>query len=313
MATARPGKGGAMSRDRNGPDQMTETVPALPGFAPERVAADPSTEQVLSVNSPTDQLVRALLPVGAYRTDDHRYYWNTEGPVPSVTTVLGILNKPAVVTSKAKEAARAMYRRNLSTVVMPEEDAILWALAEADKPRDAAASLGSSIHILADIVGTSESDPKGFEVSEREKPYVDAFRHFLSRYGAESIVSSEKMVWSLNGYAGTYDLLMMIDSELWLLDIKTSKGVYPEYGLQLAAYSHADYIILPGDPRGYPMPQIQRTGILHLRPDTYTNTGWRLIEYPTTDRDYIAFLGALEVYNWNKEGRFLKSKLSTVK
>ena len=33
------------------------------------------------------------------------------------------------------------------------------------------------------------------------------------------------MVWSLNGYAGTYDLLIMIDSELWLLDIKTGKRI----------------------------------------------------------------------------------------
>ena len=38
-------------------------------------------------------------------------------------------------------------------------------------------------------------------------------------------MSSEKIVWSLNGYAGTYDLLIMIDGELWLIDIKTGKGL----------------------------------------------------------------------------------------
>ena len=42
-------------------------------------------------------LVKALLPTGAFMTDDHRYYFNGEGPRPSVTTVLEILEKHALV------------------------------------------------------------------------------------------------------------------------------------------------------------------------------------------------------------------------
>jgi hypothetical protein len=96
---------------------------------------------------------------------------------------------------------------------------------------------------------------------------------------------------------------------LWLIDIKTSKGYYPEYGLQLAAYRWADSIILPGDPREYPMPEVHRSGVLHLRPDQYKE-GWRLIEYPITyEKDYMTFLGALEIYKWRKEGRFTKTNL----
>lgn len=305
---------------------QTRSVPALPGFAP-RAPVAAETVQVVT------DLVNALIPVGAFRTDDHRYYMNGEGPNPSVTTVLSILDKPAIVTWKAKETARALMHADTTQLAgMSEDEQILWALKEADKARDTAASLGSSVHLLADLIGNApqgqEKPLEGFEISKEQYPYVQAYRHFLDRYDASSIVSSEKMVWSLNGYAGTYDLLMMLptggalltrdmneplDPELWLIDIKTSKGFYPEYGLQLAAYRYADSIILPGDPRLYPMPLIQRTGILHLRPDLYPDTGWRLIEYPTTDRDWIAFLGALEVYNWKQEKRFLKSKLSISK
>jgi hypothetical protein len=55
------------------------------------------------------------------------------------------------------------------------------------------------------------------------------------------------------------------------------------------------------------MPEIHKAGVLHLRPDQYPDTGWRLIEYPITyEKDYMTFLGALEVYRWRKEGRFLK-------
>jgi hypothetical protein len=256
-------------------------------------------------------------------TPDHRYYFNGQGPVPSVTTILGIMDKPAVVTWKAKETARAILTAPDEYIVAADdptyasglEDRINAAVKAADKARDTAASLGSSVHLLADIegmpLGASEKAQKGFQVSDDTIPYLEAYRHFLARYSGSNIVSSEHVVWSANGYAGTYDLIMLIDGELWLIDIKTSKGYYPEYGLQLAGYRWADSIILPGDPNPYPMPTIQRTGVLHLRPDLYLDTGWRLIEYPITwEKDYVAFLAAVELHKWKAEGRFTKSQLS---
>lgn len=267
---------------------------------------------------------------GAFRTFDHRYYFNGKGPLPSVTTVLGVLDKPAVATWKAKEAARAVLEayqgKKIPILDSPSDDSwLLWALKEADKIRDIAATLGSSVHLLADIVGASESDSKGFEVGEVEKPYVDAFRSFLDRYSASSIVSSEHMVWSEDGYAGTYDLIMSLpcldhaadehekwgdcERQLWLIDIKTSKGYYPEMGLQLAAYGWADKIIIPNNPYPYQMPAVNRFGVLHLRPDAYPDTGWRLIEYPVTEDDYQAFIHCLRYYEWKQKGRFTKTQL----
>ena len=173
------------------------------------------------------------------------------------------------------------------------------------------------MHLLANIVGSAESDSKPFPIGDRELPYVDAFRRFLERYSASNIVSSEHAVWSVNGYGGTFDLIMRIPApgvpvmripgaesdELALIDIKTSSGVYAETALQLAGYRWADSIILPGDPHPYPMPAIDRCYVLHLRPDLYTDTGYRLIEYPVTyERDYISFLACLELYRWKKGG-----------
>lgn len=40
-------------------------------------------------------------------------------------------------------------------------------------------------------------------------------------------------------YAGTIDLVVEIDSELWVLDIKTSNSIHKSYDLQLAAYAKA--------------------------------------------------------------------------
>jgi hypothetical protein len=264
-------------------------------------------------------------------TDDHRYYFNGEGPKPSVTTILEMLDKPALSTWKAQQAVRALHK-GFSTPgaemhQMTEDEAVKWALAEVRKTRTNAASVGSGVHHLADMaLRASESDPKAWQVSEDTQPYIDAYRAFSDRYERSSFVSSEKAVWSLNGYAGTYDLLMMIPSEctcdpavtkvckdaehgkqqLWLIDIKTGKGLYPEFALQLAAYRWADYIILPNNPQTYDMPNVERTGILHLRPELYP-MGYSLIDVPTTyTDDYIPFLGILEAYKWKQRRQKLK-------
>ena len=297
---------------------MTHTEAASEEAA--SVPAGGSPERIADVTVTEAQIISQLHPVGLYMASDHRYWMNGIGPFPSVTTVLGILDKPAVTTWKAKETARAMFALHLNQATeiengaWSEEDAIRWALAEADKQRDSAAKLGSSVHLLADLVGASETGSIGFEVSEQEKPYVDAYRGFLSFLEAQggSIVSSEHAVWNQNGYAGTYDLIVYLKGDLWLIDIKTSKGIYPDYGLQLAAYRYGENIVLPNDSFYYPMPEIQHTGILHLRPDAYPKQGWKLFEYVTGERDYIAFLGALEVFKWKQEGRFYLKDLITV-
>lgn len=321
---------GTEKRSSAGADAASDRRSALAGVAPDEVGQKVAT---------APDGVKQILPAGAYMTSDHRYYFNGEGPVPSVTTILEVMSKPALVTWKAQEAARAMYQElKLADAdyfrEVSEEEAVKWALQQTDSRRDKAAGIGTSVHLLADLVSRSEASERivgAFQMSEQEKPYVDAFRGFLAFLEAQGgrIISSEHVVWSLNGYAGTYDLICELPgscrdddghdgeqcdcpAELWLIDIKTSKSYYPEYGLQLAGYRWADSIILPGDPRPYPMPEIHRTGILHLRPEQYLE-GWRLIEYPTTYwNDYLTFLGALEVWKWRKEGRFSKQNLLPV-
>lgn len=283
------------------------TLPVSAGVAPSQSGA----VKIAGLDTPKSS-------IGAFMNAKHQYWCNGIGPVPSVTTVLGIIDKPAVVVWKAKATATAIIE-NWSTVSrliteQGQDAAVKWGMKQADESRDKAANLGSSVHLLADIEGigpgASVSDSEGFQVSEGTQPYLEAYRGFLDRYTRSAIVSSEHMVWSLAGYAGTYDLLMTIDDELWLLDIKTSgKGPYPEWGLQLAAYRWADFIVLSNNPTYYPMPLIKRAGVLHLRPDLYPDTGWRLIEYPISSRDYVAFTAALELYTWKSEGRFTKSKL----
>lgn len=76
-------------------------------------------------------------------------------------------------------------------------------------------------------------------------------------------------------YGGRFDLLAhLADGLLWLLDWKTSlRGVFMDYALQLAGYRYSDFYVLDGDvdedgaAREYPMPTVDRTGVVWLRAD----------------------------------------------
>ena len=247
---------------------------------------------------------------GLHMSSDHRYWFNGKGPFPSVTTILGVIDKPALVGWAKREVSQSAIRHlsELPAMVAESgaEQAARWLASTPDFQRDTAAKLGSSVHLLADMASRAAGTaPEGFEIPDGTIPYLDAFRGFLTRYSGSQVVSSEKAILSLSdGYAGTYDLLMRIEGQLWLIDIKTGKGLYPEMGLQLAGYAHGEFIALPGDPQLYPMPKVERFAVLHLRPDKYPDSGWRLAEYGVTDRDYLAFLAALELWQWKQEGRF---------
>ena len=261
--------------------------------------------------------------IGLYMTEDHRYWINGQGPFPSVTTILDVLHKQPLVEWMKNQIALSAMLHLPELIGKPVEEGVAYLRSFPDATRDTAAKLGSSVHLLANLVGQSgmppggaESDSEPFEVPEGTYPYLEAFRGFLAFLEAQGgkIISSEHACWNkLEGYAGTYDLIVALWDETWLLDIKTGKGYYADFGLQLSAYAHTEYIVLPNDPTLYPMPEIQHTAILHLRPDQYTDDvpreAWRLIEYPTTDRDYFAFLAALELWKWKSEGRFTRSTL----
>lgn len=285
-------------------------VPSLTGGPPQQEGYSEGNPFALAQSIP-----------GVYMTEDHRYWVNSKGPYPSVTTILDVMHKQALVEWWKNQIALSAMLHLPELIGLTAEEGIAKLRSYPTTARDNAGTLGSSIHLLAHMEGlglqASPGDPKGFEVPNEAYPYLEAFRGFLGFLEAQGgkIVSSEHAVYSeTEGYCGTYDLIVSLWDELWLLDLKSGRGYYPDHGLQLSAYANAEYIVLPHDPTLYPMPQVQHTAVLHVRPDQYQSDPpsgrWRLVEYPTTDRDYLAFLAALELYRWKQEGRFTKSSLN---
>jgi hypothetical protein len=97
------------------------------------------------------------------------------------------------------------------------------------------------------------------------------------------------------GYGGTFDLIVEWKGHRWLIDLKTSKGIYPITAGQLAAYAKFDFLGRPGSPVKDPMPKCSRFGVLHLTPDEA-----RFVEYRPTAATWDMFKGAAAIRKWIK-------------
>ena len=101
--------------------------------------------------------------------------------------------------------------------------------------KDQAADLGTRVHALI------EQEMRGQRPSEIPSDcessllafyeWRDAFK--LEATGSEVALISEKY-----RYGGTLDYPGIVNSRRVILDLKTSKGVYPDHRIQLAGYGH---------------------------------------------------------------------------
>ncbi len=100
--------------------------------------------------------------------------------------------------------------------------------------RDKAGDIGTLVHaaVEAHIEGTPL--PVLDDVSERA---YRAFLRWQAQNNIEIIEQEIQLVSEEHEYGGTLDAVGVVDGEHILLDWKTSKGVYKNYLLQLAAYA----------------------------------------------------------------------------
>lgn len=152
------------------------------------------------------------------KTAVHTVYKVNDVRVPSVTTIIGVLNKPAL----------------LKWAWQCGVDGIDYL-----KARDAAADAGTLAHsmILAHLKGEQP------DTAEYSKETIDlAENSFLSylqwekEHQVKPVLVETPLVDEEYKYGGTPDMVGEVDSELCLVDFKTGKGLYPEYEIQLSAY-----------------------------------------------------------------------------
>lgn len=139
--------------------------------------------------------------------------------------------------------------------------------------------LGDSVHewIEADLFGLPFPD-----VSNRNAAFWECVEQWNIFKSQHKIVPHrvEITVWDGDeelGYGGTFDLLIEVDGKLYLVDIKTSRGLYSSTWMQLAALYNAPYLLeddpTVADPKdgedrllsGWTKP-IEGLAVIHVRP-----------------------------------------------
>jgi hypothetical protein len=222
----------------------------------------------------------------------YRYYTIDGKKVPSVTSILSVLNKPHLVRwavrltrDYIKEELLA-FRQADSLKDLDLDSMLKKSSAEHDRVRNAAADHGIAVHSsIASYIGNKSN------VAQND-PIIIAFRQWQDTAQFEPI-ASERLVFSReHGYAGTADLIGTLNGRLALLDIKTGRGVYPEYKLQLAAYA-----IAWGEMMGH-FPEVCLN--LHVGSDftvTEANTFSAAELFPL----FQTFLAAKRLFEWQSE------------
>ena len=149
----------------------------------------------------------------------HTQYKLADGRrVPGVTTVLGILAKPALIHWAWDLGCKGIDYR---------------------KYRDKMASVGTLAHYMVecdlrgDVPELAAYSPEEIALAENclIKYYEWRRENDLRPLIVEGAFVSEK-----HGYGGTIDCYGVLNGALTLIDLKTGKGIYPEMITQLAAY-----------------------------------------------------------------------------
>jgi hypothetical protein len=237
------------------------------------------------------------VPFTTYRPGG-RFYVEPDSreAVPGVTSILNMIGKPFLQDWAAKLAAERAVRSHdfISRMIEDagEDAAVEYIKRAAKQYTKARADIGSEAHDLFERMMRGED--VGRQRSDLE-PYRRHFAAWLEEVQPE-LLYAEDTVWSdTHGYAGSFDLIAKVDGAVTILDYKTSKAVYPDVALQLAAYAHADKVILAADGSEIPMPAIERAGVLHITPE-------RAALHPVLAGDDVfdAFLLLRGIFDWSR-------------
>lgn len=208
---------------------------------------------------------------------DGRFYTDENGNYfPSATTLLEAYPKPYQLIQWMKEVG-----------------------SKADEIRDNAGRRGSNVHQL------TENYDYGMEcnlLDEYGKPkysleewsMFERYVEFSQNNKPEHLLIEQTFINSKLGFAGTIDRVCMIDGKAYVLDIKTSNGIYNSYWLQLAAYRELYNAALD---HTEVMPRIDGVAILWLNAKTRTigkngaiqGRGWQMVIESDTSKQWDLF------------------------
>lgn len=169
------------------------------------------------------------------------------GWLPSCTTILKILDKPALREWIIRQAVHAVT--TAPDVAGESLDAKIERILSVEKQQDEESQIardrGTDLHAAMEAYFT------GQEVREDLRPWIAPAALSVAAMGVNPICES---ILVGDGYAGMCDLILEGPANHWILDFKSTKklptkGAYPEAVLQCSAYAAAYHRMkLPSKP-----------------------------------------------------------------
>ena len=151
----------------------------------------------------------------------HTIYKLRDGTrVPGVTTILGVLNKPALVPWANRLGLQGI---------------------DSTKYVDALAGVGTAAHAacIADLRGEDVDAvfaPLAADTRALAENCYLSFCSWLKEHKVEPIATELPLVSEKYRYGGTLDILARVDGRIEIVDLKTGKAIYPDYFRQVAGY-----------------------------------------------------------------------------
>ncbi len=243
--------------------------------------------------------VPATSPKSSWRD---RFYTIDGHRLPSVTTVLDIIAKPALGPWYAKEERRYFETAMLEVLSRPgarDPEFVLTAVAEAvtgvkaaDREKQKAAAIGTAVHAgiewelrrhLGEDAGPAPRLPEAAAWA------VESWKDWARNVNLEPLAIERTVYCLACGYAGTLDLYARVKGLLTVLDWKSGRAIYPEAFLQNLAYRHAA--------TGAGLPSAQ--GLIVRLPKHLEHPAWEVMPVPAT-LTLEDFLAALRLWRWQR-------------
>ena len=160
-----------------------------------------------------------------------------------VTTFTGGMPKPWLGRWAAKMVAEFAIEHQDQWSDLPKTDAMKLLKTVPWSKRDDARDRGTAVHNTIEAMVNGRAIPD--DLTDDELNCSAAAEAFIKERGSK-ILATELTVFNLtHGYAGTLDLWEIdIKGVTWILDWKTSKGVYVEHAVQQAAYRNAEFAVV---------------------------------------------------------------------
>ena len=259
--------------------------------------------------------VLASMPQTGYQFNEEVHLHVLDGkPLTGVTTILGVIAKPALIQWSADEAVKYLgwfnekyctdkekaleefsekWTHEISKLGGSEFYQMLCdARVQHAKRKKDAGTVGTDVHAEIEKyvkLMIQDQDGQAMQMNGYDNPLVEKFVKWAVENKLK-FLESEKHVYSKELWVGGIaDLLLMKDGRKFIADIKTASAIYPEHFYQMSAYQLClEEMGIAKDVVGSIVIRCGKDG------------SFETAEHFDYETDKKAFLGALDIYRINE-------------